>query len=174
MGLREIAGEMARGAAGVWKGVAEIVDPPTRPAPPPPAAPADPVGAGPVGAGPVGAGPLDNRADTTSDAEGVEELPGRMVVPIDTWSRILEQVGHVHEAGQQLAEARERAARAETENRFLREQLAELKKGRPRRAPAAPAAPAAAGSTDPAGTATGAVASRIDRVRRRASGWLSP
>jgi len=34
------------------------------------------------------------------------------------------QLGNLHEAGQQLAEARERAAKAETEVTFLRERLA--------------------------------------------------
>ena len=50
-----------------------------------------------------------------------------MLVPLDTWTRILEQIGNVHEAGQQLAAATERAAKAETEAAFLRERLAELR-----------------------------------------------
>ncbi len=50
-----------------------------------------------------------------------------VLVPRDTWQRILSQLGNLHEAGQQLAEARERAARAETEATFLRERLAELR-----------------------------------------------
>jgi hypothetical protein len=37
------------------------------------------------------------------------------------------QLGNLHKAGQELAEARERAARAETEATFLRERLAELR-----------------------------------------------
>ena len=46
-------------------------------------------------------------------------LPGRsdsVLVPIDQWNRLLGQLGNIHEAGQQLAEARERMGRAETEN----------------------------------------------------------
>lgn len=50
-----------------------------------------------------------------------------MLVPRDTWEKILTQLGHLHQAGQELAEARERAARAETEAAFLRERLGELR-----------------------------------------------
>jgi len=53
--------------------------------------------------------------------------PGTMIVPIDAWDKMLLQLGNLHEAGQQLAEARERAARAETEAVFLRERLAEIR-----------------------------------------------
>lgn len=52
---------------------------------------------------------------------------GTMIVPIDAWNKMLNQLGNLHEAGQQLAEARERAAKAETEATFLRERLAELR-----------------------------------------------
>ena len=51
--------------------------------------------------------------------------PGTMIVPIDAWNKMLNQLGNLHDAGQQLAEARERAAKAETESTFLRAQLAE-------------------------------------------------
>ena len=40
---------------------------------------------------------------------------------------MINQLGNLHEAGQHLAEARERAARAETEAVFLRERLAEMR-----------------------------------------------
>lgn len=50
-----------------------------------------------------------------------------MIVPLDAWNKMLNQLGNLHEAGQQLAEARERAAKAETEATFLRERLAELR-----------------------------------------------
>lgn len=56
-----------------------------------------------------------------------ETPPGTMLVPIDAWDKMLMQLGNLHEAGQQLAEARERAAKAETESGFLRERLAELR-----------------------------------------------
>ena len=53
--------------------------------------------------------------------------PDTMIVPIDAWNKMLSQLGNLHEAGQQLAEARERAAKAETEAAFLRSRLAELR-----------------------------------------------
>jgi hypothetical protein len=100
--------------------------------------------------------------------------PTTMVVPLDTWTRILEQVGNVHEAGQQLADARERAARAETENRFLKEQLADFKtQRRPGRRPSAPAASTTDAPVAGRAAATGPE-TRVTRVRRVASGWLSP
>lgn len=52
---------------------------------------------------------------------------GSMIIPLDAWNRMLNQLGNLHEAGQQLAEARERAAKAETEARFLKERLADLR-----------------------------------------------
>jgi hypothetical protein len=50
-----------------------------------------------------------------------------MLVPRDAWDRLMDQLGNLHDAGIQLAEARERAARAETEASFLRERLSELR-----------------------------------------------
>jgi uncharacterized membrane protein len=50
-----------------------------------------------------------------------------MIVPVDAWNKMLSQLGNLHEAGQQLADARERAAKAETEAMFLRERLAEMR-----------------------------------------------
>lgn len=52
-----------------------------------------------------------------------------MLVPIDAWDKMLMQLGNLHQAGQELAEARERAAKAETEVRFLKERLAEKRAG---------------------------------------------
>lgn len=54
--------------------------------------------------------------------------PGTMIVPIDAWNKMLNQLGNLHEAGQQLAVAKERAAKAETEAKFLRERLAEMRR----------------------------------------------
>ncbi len=56
-----------------------------------------------------------------------ETPPGTMIVPIDAWNKMLNQLGNLHEAGQDLAVARERAAKAETEASFLRERLAEMR-----------------------------------------------
>jgi len=94
------------------------------------------------------------RGETSSDAEsrdtittpqavrettGTSVPDGTMLVPLDAWNRMLNQLGNLHEAGQQLAEARERAAKAETESRFLKERLAELRDELNRAEPAAPA-----------------------------------
>ena len=70
------------------------------------------------------------------------EQPETMIVPIDAWNKMLNQLGNLHEAGQQLAEARERAAKAETEARFLRERLSELRAGDEPPTPPAPSPPA--------------------------------
>ncbi len=70
--------------------------------------------------------------------DGVEAPPGTMIVPIAAWDKMLMQLGNLHEAGQQLAEARERAAKAETEATFLRERLAELRAETARTTDAAP------------------------------------
>ncbi len=65
------------------------------------------------------AGPAPGKSDPAP--------PGTMIVPIDAWNKMLNQLGNLHEAGQQLATARERAAKAETEATFLRERLAEMR-----------------------------------------------
>ncbi|MCH7845717.1 MAG: hypothetical protein IH850_07790 [Acidobacteria bacterium] len=72
-----------------------------------------------------------------------------MIVPIDAWNKMLNQLGNLHEAGQQLAEARERAAKAETEALFLRERLAELRGEDEPAAPPAPSPPAEAETEPP-------------------------
>lgn len=69
----------------------------------------------------------------TEDREHRGPVPdGQMLVPLDAWERMLMQLGNLHEAGQQLADARERAAKAETEARFLRERVADLRLERDR------------------------------------------
>lgn len=155
MNLRDLAANAARTSAGLWQGMAEVIDPATaradlRAEPPPTADPAA----------------ERHRTDATV-ASGEA-----MLVPIDSWTRMLDQLGHLHEAGQQLAEARERAARAETEVAFLKAQLAEAKKRR--RTPTRRAEP----PTQPAAVRPSPVARRrasvyADRARQRAIGWLS-
>jgi len=62
-----------------------------------------------------------------TEPPAAEQPPGTMLVPIDAWDKMLLQLGNLHEAGQQLAEARERAAKAETESSFLKERLTEMR-----------------------------------------------
>ena len=76
--------------------------------------------------------PEDTRDETRDTRDETPTRPPEsetetMIVPVDAWNKMLNQLGNLHQAGQQLAEARERAAKAETEARFLRERLAELR-----------------------------------------------
>jgi len=59
--------------------------------------------------------------NTQKKVETPEE--GSLLVPLDAWNTVLNQLGNLHEASQQMAEARERAAKAELEAEFLREKL---------------------------------------------------
>ncbi len=56
---------------------------------------------------------------------------GTVLVPIAAWDKMLIQLGNLHEAGQELAEAKERAAKAETEAKFLHERLREIRDTQP-------------------------------------------
>jgi hypothetical protein len=57
----------------------------------------------------------------------VDSSGSGVLVPLDQWTRVLNQLGNLHEAGQQIADARERAVKAETEAAFLRERLKEMR-----------------------------------------------
>lgn len=70
----------------------------------------------------AGTGLAQQRTATGPTGDGTA-----MLVPRDAWDRLMDQLGNLHEAGLLLAEARERAAKAETETGFLRERLAELR-----------------------------------------------
>ncbi len=56
---------------------------------------------------------------------------GHLLVPLDAWEKMLLQLGNLYQAGRDLAEARERAAKAETEAAFLRERLADIRTSLP-------------------------------------------
>ena len=64
---------------------------------------------------------------TSAAGGGGRDDRDAVLVPLDQWTRILNQLGNLHEAGQQLGDARERAAKAETESTFLRERLKEMR-----------------------------------------------
>lgn len=68
-----------------------------------------------------------SRTHQRSEAAASAQPHGTVLVPIDAWDRMLTQLGNLHEAGQQLADARERAAKAETEAKFLRQQLSDMR-----------------------------------------------
>ena len=74
----------------------------------------------------------DQKSEEIISAEKLPENPqknaetpeeGSLLVPLDAWNTVLNQLGNLHEASQQMAEARERAAKAELEAEFLREKL---------------------------------------------------
>ena len=62
--------------------------------------------------------PIDNQKQNVDIPE-----ESSLLVPLDAWNTVLNQLGNLHEASQQMAEARERAAKAEAEADFLREKL---------------------------------------------------
>jgi hypothetical protein len=66
-------------------------------------------------------------SDTNSTDEEVLSSNENMIIPISAWEAVVNQLGNIHEASQNMAEARERAAKAEAENNFLREKIINLK-----------------------------------------------
>ena len=74
---------------------------------------------------------IDLRDAPTRDRRDAVEsgIPpaGTLLVPLDAWQRMLDQLGNLHEAGQQLADVSARAAKAETEAEFLRERVSDLR-----------------------------------------------
>ena len=52
-----------------------------------------------------------------------ENNENNLIVPLEAWQTVLNQLGNLHEANQLMAEARERAAKSEAEAEFLREKL---------------------------------------------------
>ena len=52
-----------------------------------------------------------------------ENSENNLIVPLEAWQTVLNQLGNLHEANQLMAVARERAAKSEAEAEFLREKL---------------------------------------------------
>ncbi len=61
-------------------------------------------------------GAINEDVESSTDEEN-------MLVPVSAWKKVLDQLGNLHEADKLMAEARERAAKAEAESEFLREKL---------------------------------------------------
>ena len=63
--------------------------------------------------------------EITENVDDVNETQEEenMLVPISAWKKVLDLLGNLHEADKLMAEARERAAKAEAESEFLREKL---------------------------------------------------
>ena len=131
----------------------------------------------------------DDSADVVVDLASqdhpapTEPPEGSMLVPLDAWNKMLNQLGNLHQAGQQLAEARERAAKAETEAVFLKERLADmrselerLREARaevdtgPEESTATQSAPEPASSTTLSGTAASLVKKLYDGWREKRRG----
>ena len=66
---------------------------------------------------------LEEKPSENPQKDAVVPEEGSLLVPLDAWNTVLNQLGNLHEASQQMAEARERAAKAESEADFLREKL---------------------------------------------------
>ncbi len=68
---------------------------------------------------------IENNLDDAAINEDVEATidEENMLVPVSAWKKVLDQLGNLHEADKLMAEARERAAKAEAESEFLREKL---------------------------------------------------
>ena len=99
-------------------------------------------------AGQAAAPALEAGAEGEEPLDGIAPTGRGFLVPRDAWDSMVTQLGNLHQAGQDLAEARERAAKAETEASFLRDRLVEmraendaLRTGRPAPAPSAAPAP---------------------------------
>ena len=70
---------------------------------------------------------VEKETENEEIIENVDEVnetqEENMLVPISAWKKVLDQLGNLHEADKLMAEARERAAKAEAESEFLREKL---------------------------------------------------
>ena len=64
---------------------------------------------------------ITEELETNQELETNEE--NNLIVPLEAWQTVLNQLGNLHEANQLMADARERAAKAEAESEFLREKL---------------------------------------------------
>ena len=70
-------------------------------------------------------GLIKENEEVTENVDDVNQTQEEenMLVPISAWKKVLDQLGNLHEADKLMAEARERAAKAEAESEFLREKL---------------------------------------------------
>jgi len=71
--------------------------------------------------------PDNSSSDQINDQSSIDQKSNNseesLIVPLEAWNTVLNQLGNLHEASQLMAEARERAAKAEVEAEFLREKL---------------------------------------------------
>ena len=67
--------------------------------------------------------PIAEEKITNDESVTETQESDSLLVPLDAWNTVLNQLGNLHESSQLMAEARERAAKAEAEADFLREKL---------------------------------------------------
>lgn len=65
----------------------------------------------------------ENKSPENFEQDKSENNENNLIVPLEAWQTVLNQLGNLHEANQLMAEARERAAKSEAEAEFLREKL---------------------------------------------------
>lgn len=65
----------------------------------------------------------DNKTPENFEKDNSDNNENNLIVPLEAWQTVLNQLGNLHEANQLMAEARERAAKSEAEAEFLREKL---------------------------------------------------
>ena len=65
----------------------------------------------------------ENKSPENFEQDNSENNENNLIVPLEAWQTVLNQLGNLHEANQLMAEARERAAKSEAEAEFLREKL---------------------------------------------------
>ena len=65
----------------------------------------------------------ENKSPENFEQDKSENNENNLIVPLEAWQTVLNQLGNLHEANQLMAEARERAAKSEAEAECLREKL---------------------------------------------------
>lgn len=65
----------------------------------------------------------EDKLSENIEQDKTENNENNLIVPLEAWQTVLNQLGNLHEANQLMAEARERAAKSEAEAEFLREKL---------------------------------------------------
>lgn len=167
MVLRDVVSGAAKMTAGFWSEVARLAEPDRQTAPVDDQREPEPV--------------TVERNEPVPEPEPPEpdiEPTDSVLVPVDTWTKVMDQLGNLHQAGQDLAEARERAARAETQVEFLKQQLADEKAKRRKPATPKPTAestpptPPPTPDPEPPVDLRATSRARVASARNRVSGWL--
>ena len=65
----------------------------------------------------------EDKSSEKFEQDKSENNENNLIVPLEAWQTVVNQLGNLHEANQLMAEARERAAKSEAEAEFLREKL---------------------------------------------------